>query len=143
MDNSILLTDSKLTELMHDAGVRPSVQRIAVLSYIVNEKSHPTADDIYVALAPKYPSLSRTTVYNSLRTLAEAGIVRELEIESGIKHYDFARQAPHGHFVCRQCGNIYDMGIATGLEKTVSPGFLIESIDVYFKGTCPYCESTK
>ena len=106
MDNSMLLTDSKLTELMHDAGVRPSVQRIAVLSYIVNEKSHPTADDIYVALAPKYPSLSRTTVYNSLRTLAEAGIVRELEIESGIKHYDFARQAPHGHFVCRQCGHI-------------------------------------
>lgn len=105
-------------------------------------KSHPTADDIYVALAPKYPSLSRTTVYNSLRALTEAGLVRELEIESGSKHYDFARQAQHSHFICNQCGRIYDMDIPAGLENSTLSGFSVESIDVFFKGTCPRCRTS-
>lgn len=140
MKDNIVLTDSKLTELMHKAGVRPSVQRIAILSFITNMKSHPTADNIYADLAEKYPSLSRTTVYNSLRVLTDAGLVRELEIESGNRHYDFAHQAPHSHFICRQCGRIYDMDIPTGLEHSSSPGFRIDSIDVYFKGACPSCK---
>ncbi len=141
MSNSTLLSDSKLTELMHRAGIRPSVQRIAVLSFIANMKSHPTADDIYCELAPKYPSLSRTTVYNSLHALAESGLVRELEIESGIKHYDFAMHSPHSHFICHNCGRIYDMDIPAGLENAAMPGFSVDSIDVYIKGTCPVCKT--
>lgn len=141
MQKTIPLTDSHLTELMHKAGMRPSVQRIAVLSHIANERTHPTADELYSVLASKHPSLSRTTVYNSLHALVEAGLVRELEIESGNRHYDLAPQPEHSHFICRICGTIYDMTLPDGLEKMATPGFCIDCVDLYFKGICPNCNT--
>ena len=69
-------TDNELAEMMHKAGVRPSVQRIAILSSVFNTRKHPSADDIFSELSPRYPSLSRTTVYNSLHALCERGVVR-------------------------------------------------------------------
>ncbi len=140
MNDHILLSDSRLTEMMHKAGIRPSVQRLAILSHIANKRMHPTADEIYMDLAPSYPSLSKTTVYNSLHVLVECGLVRELEIESGNRHYDLAPQPPHSHFICRHCGCIYDMEIPPYLEKPATKGFTIDSIDVYFKGLCPNCK---
>lgn len=121
--------------------MRPSVQRIAVLSHIANERTHPTADELYSVLASKHPSLSRTTVYNSLHALVEAGLVRELEIESGNRHYDLAPQPEHSHFICRICGTIYDMTLPDGLEKMATPGFCIDCVDLYFKGICPNCNT--
>lgn len=140
MNDTILLTDSKLTEMMHQAGIRPSVQRIAVLSHIANKRKHPTADEIYADLAPQYPSLSRTTVYNSLHALVDGGLVRELEIESGNRRYDLAPQPPHSHFICRRCGRIYDMAFPAGVENSTTPGFSIDSVDICFKGLCPECK---
>lgn len=133
------ITDSKLAEMMYASGIRPSVQRIAILSYIANARRHPTADEIYTELAPKFPSLSRTTVYNSLHTLVAASLVRELEIESGNRHYDLAPQPSHSHFICRKCGRIFDMAIPDGVCSAATPGFCIDSVDVYFKGLCPDC----
>lgn len=137
--DSKFISDSKLAEMMHTSGIRPSVQRIAILSYIANARSHPTADEIYTELAPKFPSLSRTTVYNSLHTLVTASLVRELEIESGNRRYDLSPQPSHGHFICRKCGCIFDMAIPDGVCAAATPGFSIDSVDVYFKGLCPDC----
>ena len=135
-----MITDSQLTDMMHKAGVRPSVQRIAILSFISNGKTHPAADEIYTYLIRQYPSLSRTTVYNTLHFLVNAGLLRELEIESGNRHFDLAVQLPHSHFTCRKCGRIFDMNIPTGLDNMVTPGFTIDSVDLYFKGLCPECQ---
>ena len=135
----IAISDSQLTEMMHRASVRPSVQRVAILSYVANSGRHPTADEIYSDLAAHYPTLSRTTVYNTLHTLADAGLLRELEIESGNMHYDLAPQPLHSHFICRKCGRIFDMTMPEGLSSAATPGFTIDSVDLYFKGCCPDC----
>ncbi len=132
-------SESKLLEMMHGVGIRPSAQRIAILSHIANLKRHPTADEIFSDISSAFPSLSRTTVYNTLHTLVEAKLIRELEIESGNRHYDLAPQPQHGHFVCRNCGKIFDMAIPEGLQPISSPGFSIDSMDIYFKGLCPNC----
>ncbi len=132
-------SDSELTKMIHSAGLRPSVQRIAVFSLVANSKKHPSADDIFSELTAIYPSLSRTTVYNSLHALVDAGLVRGLEIDCGNRHYDLAPQPHHSHFICRQCGRIFDMAIPSGIGAAASPGFCVDSVDVYFKGLCPDC----
>lgn len=138
-ESHIPFSPSRLIEMMHTAGVRPSVQRMAVLSHIANLRRHPTADEIYTDLAEEFPSMSRTTVYNSLHALTSGQLVKELEIESGNRHYDFALQPPHGHFICRRCGRITDVEIPDGIELSVTPGFRTDSVDVCFKGICPDC----
>lgn len=93
MDDDRFLDDNRLSDMMHRCGIRPSVNRLAVLSFVANRRTHPSADEIFTELQNKFPSLSRTTVYNTLHTLAAAKLLRELEIESGNRHYDLAPAA--------------------------------------------------
>lgn len=65
-------------------GIKPSVQRLAVMEYLKTHCTHPTADEIFSALSPKMPTLSRTTVYNTLRLLASRGAVLSLDIDGKI-----------------------------------------------------------
>lgn len=133
-------TESEMLRMMHAAKLRPSVHRLAVLGYVAG-KTHPTADEVYKAMLADFPTVSKTTVYNSLHSLAEAGLLRELEIESESSRYDLARQAPHSHFICRRCGRVFDMGMTDSLESLVTPGFVIDSTELHFKGLCPECSA--
>lgn len=134
-----ILTDSEMTDMMRKASLRPSLHRLAVLRYVGNSRTHPSPDEIYRELSQQDHSLSRSTVYNSLHALVDAGLVRELDIDAGGKRYDLAPQPRHGHFVCRCCGNITDMPLTGGLEAFTQSGFTIESIEVYGRGLCPEC----
>lgn len=130
---------AKLTEMLQAKGIRPSAQRIGVLGIVANSHRHPSAEDIYSNLSKLYLSLSRTTVYNSLKTLTEKGLLRELEIESGCSRYDMAQQPAHSHFICRRCSRIYGMPMPGNLAEWMSPRFDIDSVDVTFRGLCPDC----
>lgn len=138
-DSTTIISDTVLTDHMHRAGIRPSVQRLAILGFVANKRLHPTADEIYSALAPAYPTLSRTTVYNTLHALVAGGLLRELEIESGNRRYDYARQESHSHFMCRRCGHIYDIPVPPRIDHNTPAGFRIDTVDIYFKGLCPAC----
>lgn len=141
MNDRQLFSNARLAEMIHNSGVRPSAQRIAVLASIANHGSHPSADTIFSKIRQEYPSMSRTTVYNSLHALASAGLVRELEIESGNKRYDLAPQPPHSHFICRNCGKVIDIELPEGINTGNIHGLQIDSIDVYYKGLCGECSS--
>lgn len=141
--NPRFLTDSEMVDMMRQAGLRPSAQRLAVLRHVGNTHSHPSSDEVYRELQTAFPSLSRTTVYNSLHALVDAGLVRELEIDAGNKRYDLAPQAPHGHFICRRCGRIFDMPLPPGFAAVTPPGFRIDSVDIYGKGLCPDCVASE
>ena len=54
-------------ERLLDHNIKPSVQRIAIMQYLMEYPVHPSADDIYTALSPSMPTLSKTTVYNTLK----------------------------------------------------------------------------
>lgn len=139
MQENSSFSPSELAEMMHKAGVRPSAQRLAILRNVAQRRTHPTAEEILHDLSDEYPTMSRTTVYNSLRTLTDAGLLRELELESGNRRFDFAPQPHHGHLRCRRCGRIFDMPLPVGLELPSAPGFCIDSIDIFFRGLCPQC----
>lgn len=121
--------------------IRPSYSRIRIFKYLFEKRSHPTADEIYGVLVPQLPTLSRTTVYNTLDLFAREGIVRVLTIEDNQKRYD-ADMAPHGHFRCRRCGRIYDFAVewvrTAGLED-----FEVLSGHVYYYGFCPACRKLR
>lgn len=139
MEKTTEYSIERLTQMLQNKGIRPSAQRIAVLSVVANGRTHPAAEEIYSGLSKLFHSLSRTTIYNSLKTLTEAGLLRELEIESGCSRYDMALQPEHSHFICRRCSRIYDMPMPEGMSKILAPRFGIDSVEVTLRGLCPEC----
>lgn len=121
----------------HDLKVTP--QRLEILKFLDSHRTHPTAHEIYQALKKRNPSLSKTTVYNSIDILKKYDILHELTISGTEKRYDF-RHEPHHHFLCKQCGAIIDIDIACpNIEKVIEDGYYIEEVHGYFKGTCKQC----
>ena len=123
-------------------GIRPSVQRIAVMSYLLENRTHPTVDDIYVDLVKEIPTLSKTTVYNTLELLVSQGAVLELTIENCKAHYDGCTE-PHSHFFCKECKKIYDCQMNEKLLRSLQPDneFMIESTQLYYIGLCAECKN--
>ena len=100
---------------------------------------HPTADDIYNALKNEYPTMSLTTVYNTLKALSDAGAIEMLKIERENARFDFPK-IPHSHFRCRSCGKILDISELPDILKYVPKGsYHIENVEVYFQGLCDEC----
>lgn len=121
-------------------GIKPSVQRIAIMDYLLTHRTHPTADDIYQALSPEMPTLSKTTVYNTLKLFAEQSAVLSLDIDDKNIHYD-GDTSVHAHFRCKNCGVIIDLPIdqVNMVDPKYLDGFLVTEINVYYKGICDKC----
>lgn len=120
--------------------VKPSVQRIAVMKYLLENRTHPTVDEIFTQLSPNMPTLSRTTVYNTLKLLVEKGAVLQLTIDEKNVRYD-AHTVPHAHFICLGCGCVHDV-MEVDVEKvrlTSYKGLTIQETQVYYKGYCEPC----
>ena len=124
-----------------DHGVKPSAQRLAVMEYLMEHLTHPSADEIYCALHPSMPTLSKTTVYNTLRLLTEKGAAIQLTIDERNVCFD-ADTTPHAHFLCTRCGKVFDVPLReTDLERQayIPQGFQTEQTAVYYRGCCARC----
>ena len=125
-----------------DHDVKPSLQRIAVLEYLMEHRTHPTVEEIYQALQPQIPTLSKTTVYNTLRLFTEKGAALQLTIDEKKVCFD-ADTSAHAHFLCRSCGKVYDVKLHQPDLQAVADipeGFTVEQTDLYFHGICPCCQ---
>jgi Fe2+ or Zn2+ uptake regulation protein len=128
-----------LTDQLKIKGIRPSYQRIKVLEYMNRSGGHPTVEEIYSALSLEIPSLSKVTIYNTLHTFVEAGLVRVVEIDDAQMRYDVTLD-DHGHFLCEACGTIYNFPVSIDPASVAElKGFKITQKNVYFKGICPKC----
>ncbi|NHN35348.1 Fur family transcriptional regulator [Paenibacillus agricola] len=123
-------------------GVRMTPQRHAILAFLLNTMTHPTADEIYKALAPQYPSMSVATVYNNLKVYIELGLVREMTYGDHSSRFD-ADMSDHYHALCENCGKLVDFAYKplNDLEITagIETGFLIKSHRVEVYGLCTQC----
>lgn len=128
-----------ITDRLTRAGIKPSAQRIAIMRYMLTHRTHPTVDEIYRALIDEYPTMSRTTVYNTLRVLVEKGCVLGLDIDSNNTRYDGFTE-PHAHFLCKCCGNVIDVPLESALP--LPAGMHTHEAQVYFKGVCDNCIKT-
>lgn len=113
---------------------------MAVAKYLSEHLDHPTADEIYSGLRESYPTLSRTTVYNTVKLLAENGCVALLGVESQGVRYDFDT-SPHAHFTCTACGRIIDVPL--GEIPQAPREFKVESMQLSYRGVCPDCQAVE
>ena len=122
-------------------GIHPSIQRIAIMDYLLKHHTHPTVDEVYTALSDEIPTLSKTTVYNTLRLFSEHGAAKMLTIDERKICFD-GNIKPHSHFLCRCCGKIYDFPLPTSDDFLIpdkAKQFQVEEIHFYYKGVCEKC----
>ncbi len=133
------MTINNVSEYLKEHDIKPSLQRIKIFEYLIHNENHPTVDTIYKELVKEIPTLSKTTVYNTLSLFMEKGIVRVITIEENETRYD-ADTDFHGHFKCEDCGKILDFDInIPQLNEDVLKDFNITEKHVYFKGKCKSC----
>jgi Fur family ferric uptake transcriptional regulator/Fur family peroxide stress response transcriptional regulator len=124
---------------LNEFNIKPSLHRIAVLQYLMDHYTHPDADLVFNALSPKIPTLSKTTVYNVLKLLAENGVVRCITIDEKMQRFD-ANISEHAHFKCKHCGKIIDLPILSKNIKVKNTQKLkIDGMDIFLYGSCPLC----
>ncbi|GAB2534261.1 peroxide-responsive transcriptional repressor PerR [Gracilibacillus alcaliphilus] len=131
---------------LKSSGVRITPQRHAVLEYLLNADTHPTADDIYKALEGKFPNMSVATVYNNLRVFREIGLVRELTYGDSSSRFD-CNTAKHYHIICENCGKIVDFHYPSLDEVEVLAeqitGFDVSHHRMEVYGVCQDCKKEK
>lgn len=132
-------------ERLKEFDIKPSVQRIAIMDYLINNLTHPAVDEIYSALNPKIPTLSKTTVYNTLKLFEEHKAVKMLTIDDRYTCFDIDT-SNHSHFFCKKCNKIEDMMLDVPFvsEQIVGSKNKITEVHMYYKGVCSVClESIK
>ena len=119
-----------------------SRQRETLLEVLRNTKSHPDADWIYENARREIPSLSLGTVYRNLSKLADAKVIRRIDVGDGREHYD-ADTAPHSHLVCEKCRAISDIfdDFSPVIKKTaeIMTGAAIKDYSLVYFGVCKNC----
>lgn len=126
-----------ITDELINKGIKPSFIRVSVLNYLRNTIAHPTIETIYNSLKTLIPTLSKTSVYNTVELLADFGLINVVTIDKNESRYDGDIKF-HGHFKCEKCNNLYDFSLLNIQHGDLS-GFLIKSKDVYFAGVCKDC----
>ena len=135
----MLMNQNIIIEKLSEKNIRPSLQRMAVYGFLVENPIHPTVDTIYQALHPEIPTLSKTTVYNTLKQLVDCGLVQTVTIEDGELRYD-ADISNHLHFKCINCGTVFDVFKEITLPENLLPeGFVVSKKQTNIWGTCSNC----
>jgi Fur family transcriptional regulator, peroxide stress response regulator len=126
---------------LREAELRLTPQRFAVLEYLTRAEGHPTADQIAAEINRRFPRASRATVYNALKALRDAGLVREVATEEALTRYE-SNVEPHHHFVCRSCGKMEDVpheALPTPARVELAGGHEVETVEVVLRGLCAAC----
>lgn len=133
------MNQNTIIEKLSQKNIRPSLQRMAVYGFLLDNPIHPTVDVIYQALHPEIPTLSKTTVYNTLKQLVDGGLVQTVTIEDGELRFD-ADISNHLHFKCTQCGEVFDIFKDFSLPENILPeGFSISKMQTNLWGKCKNC----
>lgn len=115
-------------EKLKETGVRITPQRKAVLEYLIETETHPTADEIFKALSHNHKNMSVATVYNNLKLFKEVGLVTELTYGDASSRFDF-KTSPHYHVICKDCGKIMDFQYPA-LEEVEELASLLTGMEV-------------
>lgn len=99
-------TDEQLVDYLHSQGFKVTPQRLAIIKYLKSQQTHPTAEEIYLAVKGQVPSIGQATVYKTLAMLTEIGFVLELNLGKQSR-YDINIDA-HVNIVCPTCGQVVD-----------------------------------
>lgn len=133
-------------DLLREHALRVTRPRVAVLAAL-GEHPHADVDTIAGAARAELGSVSTQAVYDVLRALTDAGIIRRIEPAGSPARYEARVGDNHHHIVCRECGDIADVECAVGeapcLSASETHGFVIDEAEVTYWGLCPRCATTE
>jgi Fur family transcriptional regulator, stress-responsive regulator len=131
--------------MLRGAALRVTRPRVAVLS-AVHEHPHADTTSIISVVRDDLADVSHQAVYDVLRALTAAGLVRCIEPPGSVARYEARVGDNHHHIVCRSCGAIADVDCAVGTAPCLTPsddhGFTIDEAEVVYRGLCPDCSTT-
>lgn len=130
-----VLSPQQIEERLQAAGVQPTLQRIAICRFVLNEGDHPTADQVMEWAGKNLDKISQATVYNTLGTLVDAGLLIALRLPHSDKVIYDNNVEDHHHFLDEASGRIYDLPADQVEVKTKLPRkFKAREFEVLIKG---------
>ncbi|MBM2614797.1 transcriptional repressor [Actinoplanes sp. LDG1-06] len=137
---------SDLAARLRAVSLRVTRPRPAVLAAL-RDHPHVDTDTVISLVRSDLPTVSHQAVYDVLRALTEAGLIRRIEPAGATARYETRVADNHHHAVCRSCGAIADVDCAAGhspcLTASDAHGFVIDEAEVVYWGTCPDCSEGK
>jgi len=136
---------ANLLDALRRHGLRFTPQRYAVLDYLRRHPSHPTAEEVYKAVNRLDPRASLATVYKSLHALAQAGLIREVNLAGNAARFESVT-GPHHHFVCQSCGRLEDLpwfDVPEMARKAKEAPRAVRTWELVFRGLCESCQSQR
>ncbi|HUB98261.1 MAG TPA: Fur family transcriptional regulator [Solirubrobacterales bacterium] len=128
--------------LLREADLRVTRPRLAALT-AVHEHPHADTNTIIDAVGEDLGEVSVQAVYDVLRALTDAGLLRRIQPAGSVARYEARVDDNHHHVICRSCGAIADVDCATGttpcLTASDDHGFAIDEAEVIYWGRCPEC----
>lgn len=132
-----------LDAVLREADLRVTRPRRAVLR-AVHEHAHADTDTLIAAVRAEL-DVSHQAVYDVLRALTDAGLVRRIQPAGSLARYEARVGDNHHHVVCRSCGVIADVDCAVGeapcLTAAGDHGFTVDEAEVVYWGLCADCSS--
>ena len=139
-------TTADLEQMLRDADLRVTRPRLAVLE-AVHRHPHADTESIIGATRADLADVSHQAVYDVLRALTAAGLVRRIQPSGAVARYESRVGDNHHHIVCRSCGDIADVDCAVGhapcLTASDDHGFVVEEAEVIYWGRCPTCSTSQ
>jgi Fur family ferric uptake transcriptional regulator len=133
-------------DMVRAAGLRVTRPRTAVLA-AVHAHPHADTDSIIGVVRTELGDVSHQAVYDVLRVLTTAGLVRRIQPPGSVARYESRVGDNHHHVVCRSCGVIADVDCAVGdtpcLTASDDQGFVIDEAEVVYWGMCPACQASQ
>ncbi len=131
--------------MLRDAALRVTAPRLAVLN-AVHHNPHSDTDTIIGQVRTTLGAVSQQAVYDVLRALTVAGLLRRIQPTGSVARYETRVADNHHHLVCRSCGAITDVDCATGAAPCLTApgdhGFTIDEAEVIYWGLCPTCSTS-
>lgn len=135
----MLNKQEEIIEVLKDKDIIPSYTRMKIYDYLAKDQIHPTVDEIFIDLSEILPSLSKTTVYNTLKLFAKNDLVKAVNIHDNKMRYELSR-SDHAHFKCDVCSKIYDIPIHIDVlfPDELKDSIINENHNLLI-GTCSHC----
>lgn len=139
-------TSTDFERKLREAALRVTAPRVAVLS-TVHDNPHADTDTILAKVRTSLGTVSHQAVYDVLRVLTAAGLLRRIQPMGSVARYETRVGDNHHHIVCRTCGTIADVDCAVGdapcLTASNSHGFNYDEAEVIYWGLCPDCTTAQ
>lgn len=131
---------ARVYNILKDMGIRPSRQRVLLYYELDNRDDYPTAETLFQDLKPEIPTLSKTTIYNTMKLFVDKNIVQTIQVDGRESRFALNKEG-QGFFYCKDCDQIKGVQLGTMPEIADKPEDMeIEDVLVVFRGKCKDCK---